>query len=333
MMSGTLASSGPPPLSQEEDANERIDTQQQRTRMKSMKATGLEWYESIKGIGVWTAHRVASLAGTAAADTQVPPDTTFTPDSEKALRSATSGEPMGMASPRRSAENGTAWKFVVGDTVIVSEGAMLSEGTCVTVTAPPEGGVVSVRSGVDVVELDTSLLLHPVTTFRVLGVGCDVHSAASRVSPVFRRVLGGDCVGVLRAVEGAVYWLQTLDGGYIEACSKLTPIYLPGLCIKVLETTVFDNGRKVSAGCLGVVTKTPGDVANTVAEVLVDGVVWDASSSQVSPLIPQSQCTLIECCGTAVIQSDSESESEPTRSKDVSISEDDEDDDSLDSGL
>eukprot|EP01061_Rhynchopus_euleeides_P012278 TRINITY_DN21923_c0_g1_i1.p1 TRINITY_DN21923_c0_g1~~TRINITY_DN21923_c0_g1_i1.p1 ORF type:complete len:421 (+),score=58.20 TRINITY_DN21923_c0_g1_i1:62-1324(+) len=318
-------------------------------RMKQLKTAGNDLVESMKVAGSWAGHHMSAFAsyvtsGGSAQSTAAPGATGCdTINKGKALKgSGASAGPMGMhATHPPSAKGNTEWRFEAGDTVIAQEGCTLlgpsgevempiPTGSCVTVTAPPEGGLVAVRFGETSGHTAVRAVSHPVTTLRVnpdAAVGCDVVCKPSP-SPTLRRLLGGDLVCVIRAKESpdnGVWWYQTMDGGWVAASPLFQPLYAAGLCIKVTQKVEFDNGRRVSAGCFGIITKVPGDAPGSVAEVVVDGVTWDATRQQVEPLLPQSQVTPSECLrrGVPPPPSDSESDTAEAERDGSVISEDD----------
>ena len=219
-----------------------------------------------------------------------------------------------------------AWRFRVGDTVVVQETGVLAPPPCAAeateapqrvrrgdqatvVALPDSSGAVEIRcvggGGDGALGLvDAAVVSHPIATLRVsasLPTGLDVHCTPFS-GGVRRRLLGGDTVALLRVEHvrrggDVTPWFQTVDGGWVQAHPDLLPVYVPGLPVKVLVPVSFDNGRKVRSGCFGTVTRVPGEAAGSVAEVSADGVTWDAWADQVEPVLPQCLLTPSDCLG------------------------------------
>ena len=116
-------------------------------------------------------------------------------------------------------------------------------------------------------------------------------------------ILHRDKIFVLRTNRTRTRF-QIDTGGWVSVNSSWIPLYLPGSPVKCIRKVYFDNNRKVNSGCLGHVTANYLS-SSPLIEVSVDGVVWDASPSHISPVIPQSIITVYECEGH-VLSSDSE---------------------------
>eukprot|EP01063_Lacrimia_lanifica_P040765 TRINITY_DN9379_c0_g1_i1.p1 TRINITY_DN9379_c0_g1~~TRINITY_DN9379_c0_g1_i1.p1 ORF type:complete len:336 (+),score=39.97 TRINITY_DN9379_c0_g1_i1:60-1067(+) len=264
---------------------------------------GTELVGTLRHVGQWAAAKLPGGGGAGAKDAEG--------DSIYPVRDGLAPE-VQRAAPIIPLESAPAavsqdWKFAPRDTVVslaqcsfrdVNEArdVTIPAHTEVVVTGPVDGGLVPIRWSDSYGMLPMSSLTHPILTLRVdrsHAHGCDVRCSPDTTAPVLRRLLDGDAVDVLRvqvADDGA--WLQTADGGWLRVNPALVPALCVGVMVKICVTISFDNDRSVASGCLGRVTKVPGEEPGSVAEVEADGVIWDAKAHHIAALLPQSALTL-----------------------------------------
>ena len=89
----------------------------------------------------------------------------------------------------------------------------------------------------------------------------------------------GDIDGSVASVSTAGIGLWDAFPGQVEPTEdaiKLTP----GMAVRARKMIIFQSGKRVPQGAVGVVNKVPGEVIGSVAEVTVGGLKWDATEGQ-----------------------------------------------------
>eukprot|EP01060_Flectonema_neradi_P021070 TRINITY_DN2859_c1_g1_i1.p1 TRINITY_DN2859_c1_g1~~TRINITY_DN2859_c1_g1_i1.p1 ORF type:complete len:502 (+),score=105.03 TRINITY_DN2859_c1_g1_i1:604-2109(+) len=89
----------------------------------------------------------------------------------------------------------------------------------------------------------------------------------------------GDIDGSMASVSTPGIGLWDAFPGQVEPTEEAIKL-TPGMAVRTRKLIIFQSGKRVAIGTVGVVNKVPGEFVGSVAEVTIGGLKWDATEGQ-----------------------------------------------------